>query len=72
MDTQSIFNAIGTIGFPIVMCLILIYVLYKMNENHKEEMTSLRNSIDTLKEQINTQNVLLSTLLTKLNGDDND
>lgn len=70
MDNQTIINAIGTIGFPIVMCLILVFVIYKSNENHKEEMKSLQESINTLKEQIITQNNLLNTILTLMKGND--
>lgn len=70
MDNQTIINAIGTIGFPIVMCLILVFVIYKSNENHKEEMKSLQDSINTLKEQIITQNNLLNTILTLMKGND--
>lgn len=69
MNTADILNAISTVGFPIVMCLIMVYVVYKLNENHKEEMKSLKESIDTLKEQITAQNNLLTSLLTKLKGD---
>lgn len=70
MDNQTIINAISTIGFPIVMCLILVFVIYKSNENHKEEMNSLKESINTLKEQIIAQNNILNTILTLMKGND--
>ena len=41
MDGQEIINAISTVGFPIVMCLILLYVVNKQNEEHKEEMAKI-------------------------------
>lgn len=46
MDLQNVMNAIGTVGFPIVMCLILVYVVYKMNEQHKEEMDKLNGALN--------------------------
>lgn len=45
MDYNAIIQAIGTVGFPIVMCLILVYMMYKLNEQHKEEMNKLNESL---------------------------
>ena len=60
METyQLIINAITTVGFPIVMCLILFWYVNKQNEAHKGEIESLRavienntNSITKLYEKI--------------------
>ena len=47
METyQFIINAITTVGFPIVMCLILFWYVNKQNESHKGEIESLRSVID--------------------------
>lgn len=46
MDGQVIINAISTVGFPIVMCLILLYVVNKQNEEHKEEMSKITESLN--------------------------
>ena len=46
MDGQVILNAISTVGFPIVMCLILLYVVNKQNEEHKEEMAKITESLN--------------------------
>lgn len=46
MDAQVIVNAIATVGFPIVMCLILVYIVYKMNEQHKEEMNKMNEALN--------------------------
>lgn len=46
MDGQVILNAISTVGFPIVMCIILIYVVNKQNEEHKEEMSKITESLN--------------------------
>lgn len=45
MDTQAIISAISTVGFPIVMCLILLYMMYVNNEQHKEEMDKMTEAI---------------------------
>lgn len=38
-------NAIATVGFPIVMCAIMFWFLWKEQENHKAEMLSLKEVI---------------------------
>ena len=42
---SDVLNAVSTVGFPIVMCLLLLYVLYKQNEEHKEEMNKMNESL---------------------------
>ena len=46
MDGLEIINAFSTVGFPIVMCLILLYVVNKQNEEHKEEMAKITESLN--------------------------
>ena len=46
MDGQVIINAISTVGFPIVMCIILLYIVNKQNEEHKEEMSKITESLN--------------------------
>lgn len=45
MDYELIINAISTLGFPIVVCAALFWYVNKQNENHKEEITALRTTI---------------------------
>lgn len=44
-NLDVITQAIGTIGFPIVMTLIMFYFLNKEQENHKAEMKELKDVI---------------------------
>lgn len=46
MDPNIIMNAISTLGFPIVVCAALFWYINKQNENHKEEITALRSTIE--------------------------
>lgn len=46
MDAQVVVNAISTVGFPIVMCIILLYMMNKQNEEHKEEMNKITESLN--------------------------
>lgn len=45
MNGSDVINAVSTVGFPIVMCLLLLYVLYKQNEEHKEELNKMNESL---------------------------
>lgn len=49
MDTNAITTMITSVGFPIVMCLLLWYQMQKNNEAHKEEVDSLKDVIQDVK-----------------------
>lgn len=50
MDYSQWISLIGSVGFPIACCLIMIATFYKlytkMSDDHKEEMESLRESLN--------------------------
>lgn len=46
MDYQPIAQFISNIGFPIVMCLIVVNLMIKQNETHKEEMSKITESLN--------------------------
>lgn len=48
METE-ILNMISTVGFPIVMCILMWYQMQKNNELHKEEVDSLKDVINEVK-----------------------
>ena len=60
MDAQGVTSMIGSLGFPIVMCIIMIKLIFTMEESHKEE-------IDALKESLNNNTNVLTRLETMLN-----
>lgn len=47
--TNAITTAITSVGFPIVMCLLMWYQMQKNNEMHKEEVDSLKDVINDVK-----------------------
>lgn len=59
MDLTIITNLIGTLGFPIVMCLMLYKRMEKQDEQHKEEMSKLTESL-------NNNTIALTQLTAKL------
>ena len=62
MDIASVSQLIGTVGFPIVCCIYLIYTNGKNGEKHDQEIAKLRESIDN-----NTKAIM--KLCTKLGVD---
>lgn len=46
MELQTIQAFIGSLGFPIVCCLIQFYVILKMNRSHDETLAELKRTID--------------------------
>lgn len=61
MEMNDVITAINTVGFPIVCCLILAYLVYKMNVSHKEEMNQL-------KEALNQNTLVIQKLSDKLDN----
>ena len=59
MDVNSIYTAIGSLGFPIAMCIALFWYITRQNEKHKEE-------IDKLAEAINNNTTVMTTLLEEI------
>lgn len=45
MELQEIMTAISTLGFPIVISCILLYMLDKNNKEHREEISGLQEAI---------------------------
>lgn len=62
MDVQVLIQSISTVGFPIIMCLLFMYYIKYVNDQHK-------NEIDKLSESINNNTLVMQKLLDKLGGD---
>ena len=61
---NEIVQAISTVGFPIVCCIILIYLNEKQDTRHKEE-------VDKMTEAVNNNTVVIQQILEHLRGDNN-
>ena len=46
MTYDNLVKLIGSVGFPIAMCIVLVYVVYKMNETHKQEIEKVTNALN--------------------------
>ena len=66
MDLNAITTLLGSIGFPIVMCLLIYYRMDKQDKNHKTE-------IEKITEALNNNTQAITSLVTKIstiNGGD--
>ena len=57
---NEIATVISTVGFPITMCLILLYEIKEMTDSHRQETNALKDAL-------NNNTVVLEKILTKLN-----
>lgn len=46
MDIQVIGQLVASLGFPIVACGAMFWMVNKQEERHKEEMNSMRKTIE--------------------------
>ena len=46
MEFESVLQAITTVGFPIVMCLVLLWYINKMVDTHKEETKAFTDALN--------------------------
>lgn len=63
MDTNTIIQAISTVGFPIAMCIALVFQGTKIIESLQHEIKELRTTI-------NNTNLVMQRILDKLGVDE--
>lgn len=56
---QTIISAISSLGFPIVCCLIVLYMYWKSDQTHKAE-------VDKLSEAVQNNTVVMEKILERL------
>ena len=65
----EIVNLIGSVGFPIVMCLIIMFF---WNNQYSKTMQELRDTISRLTDVVADNTKALALLEQRLGEDDND
>lgn len=63
MDFNALVQSISTVGFPIIMCLILLYYMKSNSEKHADEVNQLRNAIEN-----NT--IVITKLMERIGSDE--
>ena len=61
---NDIVNAISTVGFPIVVCIIMIYLNERQDSRHKEE-------IEKMTLALNNNTVAIQQILEHMRGENN-
>ena len=59
MDVNNLTAIVGTLGFPIVMCLMFFKYIKQMTEQHKQE-------VKELSEAVNNNTLVMQQLIDKL------
>lgn len=54
MDANTIISTIGSVGFPIVMCLLMYTEMGKQSQRHTDEMEKVRQALENNTIAINT------------------
>ena len=65
MDAQAYTNLISSVGFPIVMCLIMVKLMARMEESHKAEIDSLKDSLNNNTNALTRLETMFSMLIRK-------
>lgn len=47
MDFNVVLQAISVVGFPIVMCIILLWFVKDQNDQHKQETEKFTNALNS-------------------------
>lgn len=63
VDVNTIGTLVGSVGFPVALCVGLLYYLFKVQKDHKEET-------DQLKDAINNLNVVMKQILEHIRKQD--
>lgn len=66
MDYSMLMQTISTVGFPIVMCVLMFVYIQKINESHREEIDGLKDEIFALRETISSGIGVMTQILNKL------
>ena len=67
MDIQIIGQLIASLGFPIVACCALFWLVNKQDERHKEEMNGLRKTIEDNTNVLTSLKELIQIIVNKDN-----
>ena len=63
MDAGVLTQLIGSLGFPIAMCIAMLWLVVKLQDQHKEETAKLT-------EALNNNTLALTKLAAKIGVDD--
>ena len=59
MGIVEVVSYIADMGFPAVLCIVMIWLNHEQAKQHKEELTALQSAIKNNTEAINDLKILL-------------
>ena len=60
---DAIISIISSVGFPIAMCLVLLWYINKKDEQYVEQLTEMENELDSVKMETTKALVEVNTSL---------
>lgn len=72
MDVTAVNQFISTVGFPVAMCCAMMYIMLKSEENHKNEVASLKDSLNSNTNILSQLKQLLADFLKNGEGDNHE
>lgn len=63
MEVTQIIDLISSLGFPIVMCIILLIYMKQENEKHDDEIKHLTDTINANTKVLTELSTLIKTLV---------
>lgn len=66
MELSTITNLISSIGFPIVMCIIMMWYIKYTNDKDLEERKNYYTELNDVKQAIDNNTQVITQLITKL------
>ena len=69
MDSQAYTSLISSVGFPIVMCFIMVKLMMRMEESHKTEIDSLKEALNSNTNVLTRLETMFSMIIKKEGGD---
>ena len=66
MDLSVITNLISSIGFPIVMCIIMMWYIKYTNDKDLEERKNYYTELNDVKQAIDNNTQVITQLITRL------
>lgn len=63
MNTNDITNLISTVGFPIVMCGVLLYYIMTINKKNDDTIKGLSDTINQNSKVLTELTTLIKTLI---------
>lgn len=69
MDVANITSMISSVGFPIVACIFMAYMLKEITDKHESEMNGMRDALNSNTNAISKLETLINTVILKLTND---